>query len=156
MLKMLVAVVEDDGDVDADEDEGEDDAANAEAEGQMGAAACLARPHFGRHPVAGGDGRSALGRAQDGEDADQPAAADRHEDRVAHVVVRRILQGARHALRPPRQQQQPKQTSCDIIVITRDGKEREPSKNEPNKNPKVKVKMYKNPNRTETLHFTEL
>ena len=89
--RRLVAV-DDDADVYTDEDEAEDDAAEAEAEGQVGTAACLARPHLGRHPVAGRDRRAALGRAQDREDADQPATAQRHVDRVAHVVIGWILQ----------------------------------------------------------------
>ena len=89
----LVAV-EDDADVNTDEYEGEDDAGNAEDECKVRASAGLSRPHLGRHAVSSRDGGTALGRAQNGEDANQPTTAQRHEDRVAHVVFRWILQWA--------------------------------------------------------------
>jgi len=59
-------------------------------------------PQFGGDAVAGRDGGATLGRAHYGEDADQPATAQRHEDRVAHVVLGRVRQRAHRLHRAQR------------------------------------------------------
>ena len=105
----LVAV-DDDADVYTDKYECEDDATKAETEGKVGSAAGFTRPHLGGNAVSGSDRRAALGRAQNGKDADQPATAHRHEDRVTHVVVGWILQRALHTHQP----------ASDIIEMSSD------------------------------------
>lgn len=78
--------------VDADDAAADDQADEPDAEREVALGAGVARLGLGSRPVAGRDGRAALARPGDGEDADQPTAAERHEDGVAHVVVRRVLQ----------------------------------------------------------------
>jgi len=87
----VLVAVDDDADVDANNHKAEDEWSDAEAEGQVSSAPGLTRSHLSGHSVSGRDGCTTLWRAQDGEDSHQPATANSHEDRVAHVVVRWIL-----------------------------------------------------------------
>jgi hypothetical protein len=59
---------------------------------QTGFRSGLTRLRLGCDAVTGSDGSTTLGRTDYCKNSDQPAAAQRHEDRVAQVIVGRVLQ----------------------------------------------------------------